>query len=180
MNKNKNIEVTRKWVQTVVIDLNLCPFAQREIVKESVRFTVSEANTEEQLLVDLSEELKLIEIDEQIETTLLIHPFVLENFDAFNQFLYFVDELLLNMNLEGVFQVANFHPHYQFADTEVEDVENFTNRSPYPMLHIIRESSLDKAIDSHPNTNLIPETNNQLMREMGPDKMKAMLRACFV
>ena len=170
----------RLWLQTVVIDLNLCPFAERALIKNGVRFIVTEATTEEQLLLVLHEEFNNMSGDATIETTLLIHPDVLQEFDAYNQFLLSSDRLLVMMDLEGVYQVASFHPDYQFENTAPGDVENYTNRSPFPMLHILREASLNAAIDKHPDVHQIPEQNIRRMREMGPVRMQALLRACLV
>ena len=178
MNKEAIINAVTQWVETVVINLNLCPFAKKVYVHQGVRFSVSDAQNEEDLLVHLHDELKRIEQDDSIKTTLLIHPLVLEDFIVFNQFLENADDLLDEMNLTGVFQIASFHPNYQFADTKV-DVENYTNRSPYPMLHIINEEDLEIAIATHPEVDAIPLRNKQLMRELGPDKMKALLKACL-
>ena len=180
LNKNKIETTTRNWLQTIVIDLNLCPFAKREMLKNSIRFSVTEADTAEQLLFDLHAELQVILRDDAIETSLLIHPDVLQDFYEYNDFLSYADGLLQQTDLEGVFQIASFHPQYQFAGTAPDDVENFTNRSPYPILHILREASLSLAIDSHPHISSVPITNTKLMREMGPHKMKALMRACFL
>lgn len=173
------IKPVKKWVETLVVGLNLCPFAKREVLAGKVRFTVSEEKTEEQLLIDLQAELDLLEHEPDIETTLLIVPEVLQNFYDFNQFLDDVDGLLVEMSLDGVYQVASFHPDYQFGGTEPDDVENYTNRSPYPILHLIREESLERAVASHPNPAGIPERNIALMDSQGPEKMQALLRACF-
>ena len=173
------IKPVRNWVESVVIDLNLCPFAKRELVKNRVRFSVSEAVTEEQLLEDLHTELELLNNDDAIETTLLIHPKVLQDFYDYNQFLNYVDDLLDQMDLNGIYQVASFHPDYQFGGTEPDDVENYTNKSPYPMLHLIRESSLEQAIASYPDSDKIPERNIELLETMGREKMRALLKACF-
>lgn len=170
----------RNWVETVVIDLNLCPFAKKEMIRNTVRFYVSAAATEEDLLLALHNELRLIQSDITIETSLLIHPNVLNDFLAYNQFLEYAEDLLAEMQLEGVFQIASFHPQYQFADALPDTAENYTNRSPYPMLHILREDSLTAAIDHHPNINEVPNRNITLLREMGVDKMKALLKGCFV
>jgi hypothetical protein len=169
----------RQWLQTVVIDLNLCPFAGRVLIENRVRFVVTEASTEEQLLSVLSDEFDMMSEDESIVTTLVIHPEVLQDFDTYNQFLLSSDQLIVMLGLEGVYQIASFHPDYQFADTDPGDVENYTNKSPYPMLHILRESSLDAAIDNHPDVSEIPTRNIRLMREMGADKMRVLLKACF-
>jgi len=169
----------RHWVESLVVGLNLCPFAKRELVKNRVRFSVTEAVTEEQLLVDLQTELEFLNSDEAIETTLLIHPRVLQEFYNYNQFLSYADSLLAQMGLNGVYQIASFHPDYQFSGTEPEDVENYTNRSPYPMLHMIREESLDRGIANYPDLDQIPERNIELLNSLGRDKMHALLQACF-
>ncbi|MBK8504242.1 MAG: DUF1415 domain-containing protein [Saprospiraceae bacterium] len=180
LDKYKIGEEVKRWLDTVVIGLNLCPFAKREEVRGRVRYAVTEADNEEQLLLDLHAELELALRDIKIETTLLIHPNVLQEFYTYNDFLVLTDALLEKMDLVGVFQVASFHPDYQFAGTLPDDVENYTNRSPYPMLHILREASLSLAIDSHPDISNIPEQNMRLMREIGPEKMKILLRNCFL
>jgi len=172
------VEITQRWLERIVIDLNLCPFAKRDYLQNRVRITESPALNEELLLQDLMVELALLNRQDDIETTLLIAPHVLQKFDDYNQFLVFVDTLLIEMKLEGVFQIASFHPHYQFADTAIDDVENYTNRAPYPLLHILREDSLDKAIDQHTNTKIIPEDNIELMRSLGSAHMQKLLDSC--
>jgi hypothetical protein len=172
-------KAVRQWLQTVVINLNLCPFAGRVFIENRVRFVVTEASTEEELLPVLADEFDLMSEDDTIVTTLVIHPNVLKDFEAYNEFLSFTDQLIVMLGLTGIYQIASFHPDYQFADTEPGDVENYTNKSPYPMLHILRESSLDAAIDNHPDVSEIPERNIRLMREMGTEKMRALLKACF-
>ena len=173
------ISSVRQWVESVVVDLNLCPFAKRELVKNRVRFTVTEVKTEERLLKVLQAELELLNNEPTVETTLLIHPNVLQNFYDYNQFLNYVDGLLAQLKLEGIYQVASFHPDYQFADTDPSDVENYTNRSPYQMLHLIREESLELAIASYPDADDIPEKNKKLMKSLGEDKLKGLLRVCL-
>ncbi|MCE2746101.1 MAG: DUF1415 domain-containing protein [Burkholderiales bacterium] len=175
----KVIEATRRWVEQVVVGFNLCPFAKRELVKERVRFVVSKATDEAALLDELAHELTLLNVEESVETTLLIHPQVLQSFYQYNDFLEAADELLVNMNLEGIYQVASFHPDYQFGGTELDDVENYTNRSPYPMLHLLREDSLSIAIDNYPEVDLIPERNIERMNEQGLEKMRAILAGCL-
>ncbi|MEH6468724.1 MAG: DUF1415 domain-containing protein [Porticoccus sp.] len=172
------IKAVKTWVETLVVGLNLCPFAKRELLANRVRFSVTEAATEEQLLAELQVELELLNGDDSIETTLLIHPEVLQDFYDYNQFLDYVDGLLLEMGLEGVYQVASFHPDYQFGGTEPDDAENYTNRSPYPILHLIREASLEQAVANHPDSDGIPERNIALANSLGRDKMQALLKAC--
>ena len=167
----------RRWLESFVIDLNLCPFAKRELVKNRIRFKVTNATTEEELLTVLQAEVDILTADEAIETTLLIHPQVLQDFGEYNQFLQLSDALLQQLNLEGVYQIASFHPDYQFANTQLEDVENYTNRSPYPMLHVLREKSLERVIADFPDTDEIPVRNMALMRRLG---RKEILNMAFV
>lgn len=179
MNKQQIITTTQNWVKTFVVGMNLCPFAKREIVKDRVRYFVSEATGTEQLLFELKAELELLESDRAIETVLVIHPNVLQNFYDYNDFLFAADNLLTDMSLEGVYQIASFHPDYQFDGVDTDDVENYTNRSPYPILHLIREESLEKAVANYPNPDDISQRNIDLMNKLGMDKVKALLKSCF-
>ena len=173
--KDDYIEPTRLWVERLVVGLNLCPFAKRELAKNRVRFSVSDAKTEDALLLDIQYELELLKKNDDIETTLLIHPHVLQDFYDYNQYLNVIDELLIQLELDGIFQIASFHPDYQFGGAAPDDVENYTNRSPYPMLHLIREASLEKAIESYPDPDQIPQRNIELMNQMGLEKVKHLL-----
>jgi hypothetical protein len=123
-------------------------------------------------------ELALLSRKPEVETTLLVHPGVLTDFDDYNQFLNFADMVIEQMSLEGVYQIASFHPSYQFAGTKHDDPENYTNRSPYPMLHILRESSLEAVIDVHPNTDEIPMVNIERLRQLGAKHMRQLLSSC--
>ena len=172
------IRAVKSWVETLVVGLNLCPFARRELSANRVRFSVTDSATEEQLLAELHVELELLNSDDSIETTLLIHPDVLQDFYDYNQFLDYVDGLLQQMGLEGVYQVASFHPDYQFGGTEADDAENYTNRSPYPILQLIREASLAQAVANYADSDEIPERNIALANRLGRDKMQALLDAC--
>lgn len=172
--------ITRKWLESIVIDLNLCPFAKAEYLKNRVRYSVSASASQELLLQELVVELAILNKQSAIETTLLITPHNLLDFETYNQFLDFTDAVLKQMNLQGVFQIASFHPDYQFANTQQSDVENYTNRSPYPILHILREASLESAIEAHPNTAAIPDNNIQTLRELGLPHMQRLLSNCYV
>lgn len=180
MNKQAVTNAVRKWVETVVIDLNLCPFAKRELIAERVRFVVSEAVTEEELLLDLQSELTVLETVPAVETTLLIHPHVLQDFADYNQCLDLFDALLQDLELQGIYQIASFHPHYQFADTQPEDAENHTNRSPYPIVHILREESLEKAVQSYPDVAQIPVRNIAVMNRLGKETLQSLLKHCLL
>ena len=173
------ITEVQKWVESIIVGLNLCPFAKREVVAQTIRFAVAEAQTEEDLLISLQSELNRLNSQPEIETTLLIHPFVLQKFEAFNQFLDLADVLVEQMGLEGVFQIASFHPDYQFHGTNPNDAENFINRSPYPILHILREESVARAVAEYPDADLIPQRNIEKVNNMGRAKLEAQLQACF-
>lgn len=175
--KTQILGTVRNWVEQVVIGLDLCPFAQRELLAERVRFVVSEATSERDLLMHARDELALLEENDTTETTLLIHPLVLTDFMAYNQFLDAVDAMLVDLDLEGVYQFASFHPDYQFAGTTPDDPENYTNRSPWPILHILREDSLEAAIAHYPDVAGIPDRNVARMHAMGTDALERLMQA---
>ena len=179
MESEKIVGSVRLWIESIVVAMNLCPFAGRELENDRVRFVVTEATTEEQLLMALEAELKLLNHDASVETTLLIHPDVLQGFPDYNQFLELADGLLVQMNLEGIYQIASFHPNYQFGGTDQGAAENYTNRSPWPMLHLLREESLESAIAEYPDVDEIPRRNIARMNEVGREQLQALLRACL-
>ncbi len=163
------IVATRRWLEQVVIGLNLCPFARAPHQKGRVRFVVSGAQTEDELVADLADELGRLaacDIDET-ETTLLIHPQVLGDFLDFNDFLDIADATVQALGLEGELQVASFHPDYQFGDAAPDAVENCTNRSPYPTLHLLREASIERAVDAVEDTDAIYQRNIETLRRIG-------------
>ena len=169
--KEEVIAATRRWLERAVIGLNLCPFAKRVEARGLVRYVVSDARDEEHLLADLERELQalLAVPPEEVETTLLIHPYALAVFDDFNNFLGLVDVLLRTQRLRGVLQVASFHPDYVFVDTDQEDITNYTNRSPFPILHLLREASLDRAVAAFPDAAAIYERNIETLRKLGEE-----------
>ena len=171
---------TRAWVDRAVIGLNLCPFAKAPQVKGQVRYVVSAADDPAALLADLVAELeRLAEAPpERLETTLLIHPRVLTDFAEYNDFLAIAEDTVAELDLEGVLQVASFHPQYQFDGTEPDDITNATNRSPYPTLHLIREDSIDKAVAAFPEAEAIYEVNMATMERLGPDGWAALQQQC--
>ena len=167
---------TVRWLERAVIGLNLCPFAKAVHVKKQIRYVVSSAITPEELLKELINELEFLAETsaEKVDTTLLIHPYVLTDFLDYNDFLDVVDEALEELDLAGELQVASMHPHYQFADTQADDMENFTNRSPYPTLHLLRESSVDKAVAAFPEADQIFEKNIETMKKLGHEGWKKL------
>lgn len=164
----------RQWLERVVIGLNLCPFAARPVLGGRVRVFVSAADTELELLTDL--QLELARLDEtppaQLETTLVVVPRMLADFLDYNDFLDRADELLQSFEWDGTYQVASFHPLYQFNGTEPDDPENLSNRSPYPMLHLLREDSVEAAVEAHPDVDGIPEANIRRLRGLTPEQRK--------
>ena len=163
------INDTRNWLIRAVIGLNLCPFAKAVHVKNQIRYKVSDATTPEALLADLISELTLLRDarPEDIDTTLLVHPGVLTDFLDYNDFLDVVDAAVEELELDGVIQVASFHPDYQFGGSQPDDIENYSNRSPYPTLHLIRESSIEQAVAAFPDAADIYETNMDTLRRLG-------------
>ncbi|WP_411823646.1 DUF1415 domain-containing protein [Leptospira sp. 'Mane'] len=170
------INITKSWLEKAVIGLNLCPFAKSVYNGKLIRFVVSRADSNQKLTSDLKLELKkLIEADpKQIETTLLIHPNVLLNFLDYNDFLGVADDSIIELDLEGSLQVASFHPDYQFAGKSKDDITNFVNRSPYPMLHLLREESVERASDNHPDIDSIYQNNIDTLRKLGHDGWKKL------
>jgi len=169
---------TERWLEDMVIGLNLCPFARAEWEGGRVRIFVSDAKTEEALAESLVEEISYLLMHDKVETTLVVHPLVLTNFEDFNQFLDQVEHILSELRLIGTLQVVSFHPDYQFHGVEPDALDNFTNRSPYPMLHLLREDSLETAIDRHPNPQGIPEKNVERLNDIGLEAVQVMLSAC--
>ncbi len=168
----------RRWLERAVIGLNLCPFAKAVVAKGQVRIVVSDASTERALLQQLGEEMALLRDTpaETIDTTLLMHPQVLGDFLDYNDFLDDADALVEAMDLDGVLQVASFHPHYQFAGTQPDDAENLTNRAPYPILHLLREDSVDRAVAAYAEPDAIIERNVATMRELGVEGFRKLLQ----
>jgi uncharacterized protein len=162
---------TLDWLDQAVIGLNLCPFAKSVRVKGQVRTVISEAEDTDALLAELQAELQhLATVDpEQTDTTLLVHPRVLGDFLDFNDFLDVADMALRQLGLDGTLQIASFHPQFQFAGTEADDVSNYTNRSPWPTLHLIRESSIDRAVAAFPEAEAIYERNIETLERLGLD-----------
>jgi hypothetical protein len=160
---------TRSWLERAVIGLNLCPFAKSVHVKGQVRFAVTAAATPDALLGELAQELTLLDRSdpEEIATTLLIHPLVLEDFLDFNDFLDAADAAVESLGLHGVLQVASFHPRYQFADSGPDDIENYSNRAPFPILHLLREEDIDRAVAAFPDPESIFGENMKTLRRLG-------------
>ena len=173
----KQAEETKQWVETVVLGLNLCPFARLPFYAGRVRFVVYEGTDIVKLAKLMVEEARLLVITpaEEVETTLLIHPNALPDFQDYLDYLEEAGRLIQDNGLEGIIQVASFHPDYQFEGTEPGAPENYTNRSPYPMLHLLREESIERALWSFEHPEQIPERNIQKMRELGIEGIGKLL-----
>lgn len=163
------IEATRRWVERAVVGLNLCPFARAPFVQETIRYAVSHARDADTLLDDLCSELQSLAAADpaDCETTLLIHPQVFGDFLDFNDFLDVADAAVETLRLDGVLQVASFHPHYQFAGSAPDDIGNLSNRSPYPTLHLLREASVERAMEAMSDTDAIYRRNIDSLHRLG-------------
>ena len=170
------LAATRHWLEKAVIGLNLCPFAKAVYVKNQVRLVVSHARHADDLLEDIDRELDLLVATPavEIDTTLLIHPTLFEDFLDFNDFLEIAEGVVSEHDLEGVIQLASFHPRFQFEGTEPDDISNYTNRAPFAMLHLLREDSVERAVDSFPETEAIFRQNIATLEKLGPAGWKAL------
>ena len=168
------IAETRAWLEHAVIGLNLCPFAKAVVARQQVRFATSAAADRPALQASLVDELVLLTAADpaEVDTTLLVCPMALPDFDDYNQFLDVAEATLRAMDLEGVIQVASFHPHYRFAGTEAGDVTNASNRSPYPMLHLLREDSVARALAAFANPEAIYTANMRTLQALGEEGWK--------
>jgi hypothetical protein len=163
------VAATQVWLERAVIGLNLCPFAKAVHVKKQIRYAVTGAQTADELLAELAQELQLLSATDPktLDTTLLIHPQAMGDFLDFHFFLAEADALIRNQGFDGVFQIASLHPRYEFAGSDAEDIENYTNRAPYPMLHLLREASIDRAVAAFPDAADIFEKNIETLNRLG-------------
>ncbi len=174
------IQKTKNWVEEIVIGLNLCPFASQPFHNDTIEYTVNTGDSIEQHLQQLADCFTRLDArinnSADIETSLLIYPDAYQKFDDYLELLDYANQLLDDLHYTGSYQIASFHPEYRFAGSTENDASNFTNRSPYPMLHLIRESGLEKAIANYPNVEAIPENNIKKMREIGYQEMQKKLK----
>ena len=180
--KPARAEVERKtlaWVKDFVVGLNLCPFARPLLASEALRVTVCEANDDEGVAAALLDEIQLIQkaSESEVATTLVVFPNALQGFDGYLAFLDGAQQLLEEMGLLGVLQLASFHPDYQFAGEPIEAASHFTNRAPFPMIHVLREAMVTRALETYPNPEQIPERNIQRLEGFGRERLQQMLAA---
>lgn len=173
------IQQTQCWLETIIIGLNFCPFAKREFIKESIRYVVFEKTDIESCLHELANEFQYLDNNSETETTLLIFSYAFSEFDDFLEMIDYGNQLLDDLGYRSVYQLAHFHPGYCFDGVEADDASNYTNRAPYPTLHLIREESLQQAIQNHPDPSSIPDTNIDLARNMGATKLQSLLNNCI-
>jgi len=176
--ESEPLSLTRSWVERAVIGLNLCPFAKAVQSRGQVRYRLTLAASAEALLLDLRDELSWLHNADPalVDTSLLVHPHVLQDFHDYNDFLAEADAELARLGLDGELQIASFHPAYCFAGSEPDDAANYTNRSPFPMLHLLREASVSRAVDAFPDTAQIYERNIATLRALAPDELRRLLR----
>mgnify|MGYP003575909278 CR=1 FL=1 len=174
----KVVAATQRWLMRAVIGLNLCPFAKAVHVKQQIRYAVTDAQTADELLAELEHEFRhLLQTDaNELDTTLLIHPQVMGEFLDFHFFLAEADALLRRLELDGVFQIASLHPHYEFAGSQPDDIANHTNRAPYPTLHLLREASIDRAVAAFPDAAKIFEKNIDTLQQLGHEGWERLWR----
>ncbi|MFZ2171279.1 MAG: DUF1415 domain-containing protein [Methylococcaceae bacterium] len=173
------ITATQNWLKTVIIAYNICPFANRELEIGSIHFSVNNDAEIENCLLDLMLECDRLDTGSSIETTLLIYDNAFTAFEDYLDFLELAETLLIEQGYEGIYQLASFHPDYCFEEAEPDDPANYTNRSPFPMLHLLRETSIERAVLAYPHPENIPQRNIELTRDLGLAKMQALLAACY-
>ena len=175
-----SIITTQRWIQSFVVELNLCPFAQHVTVRDVIRYTACANESLQDILHALHEEMDWLDSDPETETSFLILTSGMKDFSDFNDCLAMAQELLVMMNWVGRYQLVGFHPHHQFDGTDPDDAENYTNRSPYPMVHILRESSVTQAVDATANIALIPERNTDTLNQLGVEALINRWRDCYL
>lgn len=168
-------EQTLNWVRSFIIEYNICPFAKGPVNKGALRIAVSNTKKKALALEDLMTEIRLLDENPAIETTLLVFADAFKDFFAYLDFVDLAEQLMQQLEYEGIYQLATFHPDYYFADTEPEDVSNYTNRSPYPMVHLLREDIVEKAIAAYGDTDSIPEKNITALHKLGLEKIKKII-----
>lgn len=180
MNTDNEIVVqTLNWVRTFIVAENICPFAQRELERESIRVAVVRSKKIEVALEELMVEVQWLDEHPETETTLLVFPTLFKSFDHYLDFVELAESILVDQGYEGIYQLATFHPDYCFEDAEPDDASNYTNRSPYSMVHLLREESVEKAIEFYGDTEVIPERNIAKLTAMGSDVAEQRLQRCF-
>ena len=173
------ISATKAWLKSVVIQLNLCPFAKREFESDTIAYKIVDDEHIQNCLLSLIEQCHRLDVEDNIQTVLLIYTTAFADFEDYLEFLEYAESLLLDQGYGGIYQLASFHPDYCFEGVALNDASNYTNRSPYPMLHLLRESSIEQALIAYSHPEKIPQRNIELTRKMGADKLQTLLEQCF-
>lgn len=179
LSKEKVIEQTNNWIKSVVIDCNFCPFAAKALLQKSIRYHIHENANLEEALISLHEEFMFLEAHKEYETGFIIFPNNFSDFEDYLELVFASEQLIEELELDGEYQIASFHPEYVFEGADAGDASNYTNRSIYPMLHILREDSLEKALSVYPHSDLIPVNNITFTQKKGIAYMQALRLACF-
>lgn len=179
LSDEKIIEQTKRWIQDVVVGCNFCPFAAKVVKQHAIHYIVENGSTKQAALQTFIQECNRLYESEDIETTIILFPHAFEKFEDYLDLVDLAESLLKKEGYEGIYQVASFHPNYRFAGTDEEDAANFTNRSVYPMLHLLREESIEKALEKYPDAAGIPERNINFAREKGLVYMKMLRDGCL-
>lgn len=174
------IAQTKKWIADVVVGCNFCPFAGREVKRGSIFYEVNNSDNQQEVLEQFFSLMQQLDEDATIETSLLILPSGFNDFDNYLSLVENAEKIIEQENYEGIYQVASFHPGYLFAGSNEQDPANYTNRSPYPMLHLLREASVTRAVESYPDINSVPENNIAYTKEKGLMYMQELLAACMI
>ncbi|MGB0431796.1 MAG: DUF1415 domain-containing protein, partial [Bacteroidia bacterium] len=179
---DQNIKIeqaTYKWLQDVVIALNFCPFAHKPFIENAIKVKVDQSQNIKELLLHLKQEVEFLDNNSNIATTLIVYPTQFIDFDNYLDWAAYAEEQLVDLGYEGIYQLATFHPNYIFEGSSDDQASNYTNRSPYPMLHLIREADVENASTKHPNIEKIPTTNINRANSLGLEKMRALFNACL-
>ncbi|MCW9024550.1 MAG: DUF1415 domain-containing protein [Gammaproteobacteria bacterium] len=171
---------TINWLEQFIIKYSICPFARKEHENNSIRYTIVNDHSLEEQLTALIDECLVLDTCPEVETSLLIFPDSFPGFDDYLDYCALAEELLAEHHYEGIYQIASFHPQYQFDQTHINDAENYTNRSPYPMIHLIREKSIEIALEHFPEPENIPLRNIELTRQLGREQLESILQQCYV
>lgn len=170
---------TQNWIEKIVVGLNFCPFAKRAVLRNSIRYVVSTKSNLKAVLLELIEEFKQLDADETIETTIIIYPNLFEDFQDYLDLVNMGESFIEQLDYEGIYQLASFHPNYCFAGTAAADASNYTNRSPYPMLHLLREARLEAVLAHYNEPKSIPDRNIAFARKKGKDVLEKLLLSCY-
>lgn len=176
INHRDVIAEIKHWISKVIVGLNFCPFAKKELERDTIRYQVAQTTAIKGALDVLLEELALLDAQQDIQTTLIIFPHGFAEFDDYLDLVDMANVLIAQSGYQGLYQLASFHPHYCFEGEEYSDPANYTNRSPLPILHILRESSVEKALQHYPHPESIPDNNITKARQLGADYLQSLIK----